>query len=91
MVFGSNALVTKPALSFAPMLTVYIFNLYGYQTLKSHTAGAPLPNVDISQLHQVMFHTVCLTGIVVGICQTLAWSQYTIRNSHIRQPKHLES
>ena len=34
MVFGTNALFTKPAQSLSPMLVVYILNQYGYESLK---------------------------------------------------------
>lgn len=34
MVFGTNALFTKPAQSLAPMLVVSILNQYGYESLK---------------------------------------------------------
>lgn len=35
MVFGTNALFTKPAQSLAPMLVVFILNQYGYEELKN--------------------------------------------------------
>nr|XP_029507456.1 transmembrane protein 180-like [Oncorhynchus nerka] len=34
MVFGTNALFTKPAQSLAPMLVVSILNQFGYENLK---------------------------------------------------------
>lgn len=34
MVFGTNALFTKPAQSLAPMIVLYILNQYGYEQLK---------------------------------------------------------
>lgn len=40
MVFGTNALFTKPAQSLAPMLVLKIFNQYGYEELKE--AGSDL-------------------------------------------------
>ncbi|CAD5116589.1 DgyrCDS5466 [Dimorphilus gyrociliatus] len=51
MVYGTNALLTKPAQSLAPMITVAIFNVYGYSSknsakssneLKCRPDGAPL-------------------------------------------------
>lgn len=34
MVFGTNALFTKPAQSLAPMLVVTLLNKFGYEDLK---------------------------------------------------------
>lgn len=34
MVFGTNALFTKPAQSLAPMLVISILNQFGYERLK---------------------------------------------------------
>ncbi len=34
MVFGTNALFTKPAQSLAPMLVVSVLNQYGYAEIK---------------------------------------------------------
>lgn len=34
MVFGTNALFTKPAQSLAPMIVVNILNQFGYEQLK---------------------------------------------------------
>lgn len=34
MVFGTNALFTKPAQSLAPMMVLTILNQFGYQQLK---------------------------------------------------------
>lgn len=41
MVFGTNALFTKPAQSFAPMLVVYILNIYGYEDMKDGNVTDP--------------------------------------------------
>lgn len=34
MVFGTNAVIVKPAQSVAPMIVVAILNHYGYEQLK---------------------------------------------------------
>ncbi|KAK1785587.1 hypothetical protein P4O66_018948, partial [Electrophorus voltai] len=41
MVFGTNALFTKPAQSLAPMLVVSILNLYGYGEMKDGQTADP--------------------------------------------------
>lgn len=38
MVFGTNALFTKPAQSLAPMLVVTILNQFGYENLNNEVA-----------------------------------------------------
>lgn len=37
MVFGTNALFTKPAQSLAPMMVLSILNQFGYEHLKDAT------------------------------------------------------
>ncbi len=91
MVFGTNALVTKPAVSLAPMITVYIMNLHGYQTIQVHGAGTTVNPLDTTDLHNTMFNTVCLTGFVIGLLQIVIWASYTIRKSHITQTNYVET
>lgn len=76
MVFGTNALLTKPATSLAPMITVYFLNQYGYEAYK---AGK---STDLTLLKSTVFLTACWTPIVIGLLQHFLWKQYTIRNSH---------
>jgi Na+/melibiose symporter-like transporter len=38
--FGLNALITKPAQSFAPMITVAILNFYGYSSITRKTGAS---------------------------------------------------
>ena len=87
MVFGTNALITKPAISMAPMLAVWLFNKYGYDKLKTPATSAA---VDLDSLHSAMFNLTSLTPVVVGFLEVCVWSLYTIRHSHETIPKHLE-
>lgn len=91
MVFGTNALITKPAISFAPMLTVAIFNKYGY-TRHNATAHATASSQDLvhSDLNNAMLLVTAVTPIVIGSIQLIIWSFYTIRNSHTTTAKHTE-
>jgi len=91
MVFGLNALVTKPAISVAPMITVALLNSYGYSsTASSKFPGASTSTVtaseiqraDSSGLTDAMFYVTCAVPIVTGILQLLIWRFYTIRDSH---------
>ena len=75
MVFGTNALITKPAMSLAPMLTVYIFNKYGYEQLNT---TAMLPPSVTSGLHHCMVTMAWVNAVVVGLLQMLVWSKFNI-------------
>ncbi|XP_055507547.1 transmembrane protein 180-like isoform X1 [Leucoraja erinacea] len=89
MVFGTNALFTKPAQSLAPMLVVTILNQYDYEKLKDI---ATLTNQSgLEDLHRVMFGLVCLTPMCIALLQILAWTPFSIRESHADVPKYLDS
>jgi Na+/melibiose symporter-like transporter len=50
MVFGLNALITKPSISLAPMVTVAILNAYGYSEVQrkaSESAAAAAAEVTV--------------------------------------------
>ncbi|KAL4235212.1 MFS/sugar transport protein [Mactra antiquata] len=76
MVFGTNALVVKPAISLSPMLIVSILNRYGYDRLKDDT----LSSDEVTTLSGVMFNLLCLFPFIIGSIQYCAWSLYTIRD-----------
>ena len=88
MVFGTNALVTKPAISFAPMLVVSILNRHGYESVKTATAMPPGVTVD---LNSTMFNVMCFIPVSIGLLQLIIWSRYTIRNSHLTITKYVET
>ena len=77
MVYGTNALVVKPAISLAPMVVVTILNRYGYDQLQKKT----LTESQVEDLKSVMFTLICCIPLVVGMLQTLVWSYYTIREN----------
>ena len=88
MVFGTNALITKPAISIAPMVTVALLNKHGYEYAKNNS---PMPDgYNTGDLHSCMFYLLVVTPIAVGLLQLLIWSRYTIRNSHIEVSKYSE-
>ncbi|KAF7666390.1 hypothetical protein LDENG_00107650 [Lucifuga dentata] len=80
MVFGTNALFTKPAQSLAPMLVLNILNHFGYEQLKQ--AGSDSDPSSLESLHRVMFCLVCLVPMCVASLQVLAWRPFSIRSSH---------
>ncbi|XP_029433552.1 transmembrane protein 180-like [Rhinatrema bivittatum] len=81
MVFGTNALFTKPAQSLAPMLVVTILNQFGYENLNNKSVQ-PDPSLFLG-LHDAMFSLICLIPLLIAIIQIVVWTPYSIRNSHV--------
>lgn len=80
MVFGTNALFTKPAQSLAPMLVVTILNQFGYENLNTNGIQ-PDPSLFLG-LHGAMFSLICLVPLCIAVLQIITWTPYSIRNSH---------
>ncbi|KAI1883902.1 hypothetical protein AGOR_G00220870 [Albula goreensis] len=89
MVFGTNALFTKPAQSLAPMLVVSILNQFGYEKLKEASAAAD-PS-SLQALHSAMFSLVCLVPLCVAAVQILAWRPFSIQDSHTVDAKYVDT
>ncbi|XP_063790527.1 transmembrane protein 180-like [Pseudophryne corroboree] len=81
MVFGTNALFTKPAQSLAPMFVVTILNQYGYEHL-TNKADEPNPSLFLG-LHDAMFYLTCIVPLCIAIIQIILWRPYSIRSSHV--------
>ena len=81
MVFGANALITKPAVSLAPMTSVAILGYFGYQ--HAQTTGELAMSVTDPQVSDAMFYLAAITPVVIGTLQLAVWSGYTLRNTHI--------
>ncbi|XP_061701659.1 transmembrane protein 180-like isoform X2 [Syngnathoides biaculeatus] len=88
MVFGTNALFTKPAQSLAPMLVLNILNQFGYEEMKD--AGRDSDPRALSSLHSVMFYMVCAVPMCVAGVQILAWRLFSIRSSHTVDSKYID-
>lgn len=88
MVFGLNALVTKPSVSLAPMVTVAILSRYGYsgqEKIESNTSqsiGHSSENTISLDPATAMFNLTCFIPVIIGTLQLVLWSFYTIRTSH---------
>ncbi|KAJ4931822.1 hypothetical protein JOQ06_010262 [Pogonophryne albipinna] len=89
MVFGTNALFTKPAQSLAPMIVLTILNQFGYEQLKEAETGSN-PSAWGS-LRSVMFYLVCLVPLCVAALQVLSWRLFSIRSSHTVDTKYLDN
>ncbi|XP_028412326.1 transmembrane protein 180-like isoform X1 [Dendronephthya gigantea] len=89
LVFGTNALFTKPAQSFAPMLIVAILSSYGYDD-KSHTmkpTTSPGSLSSSADLKTVMFNVMCFLPAIIAILQILVWNSYTLRGRRDKTPE----
>ena len=84
MVLATNALITKPALSVAPMIAVSILNMYGYEDFKTNK----LEYVD--GLKDSMFSMASLFPVIIGTIQYICWSGYKIRKQHLATVKYVE-
>ncbi|XP_058566761.1 transmembrane protein 180-like isoform X3 [Neofelis nebulosa] len=71
MVFGINALFTKPAQSLAPMMILSKLKQYGYGNADKST---------IFDLHDAMFNLICLFPLGIAVIQILVWSPFSMRN-----------
>ncbi|XP_074552425.1 transmembrane protein 180-like [Halichoeres trimaculatus] len=89
MVFGTNALFTKPAQSLAPMLVLSILNQFGYQQLKD--AGSASDPSALESLHCAMFYLVCLVPMCISALQAVAWRPFSIRNSHTSETNYIDN
>lgn len=81
MVFGTNALFTKPAQSLAPMFVVTILNQYGYEHL-TNKVDQPDPSLFLG-LHDAMFYLTCIVPLCIAVIQIIIWTPYSIRTSHV--------
>ena len=88
LVFGTNALITKPAISLSPLITLAILEAYGYKELQSEAVP---PSNNLVDLHIAMFNMLCVSPFVTGILQLLVWSFYRLRQTHTVIASHVES
>ncbi|XP_070534773.1 transmembrane protein 180-like [Ptychodera flava] len=82
MFFGMNALFIKPAQSLAPVFVVGILKSNGYGQIRADSD----PSVA-DQLHGTMFQVLCMLPFVLGVVQSLLWTKYTLRDSHLTTQK----
>ncbi|XP_026545094.1 transmembrane protein 180-like isoform X2 [Notechis scutatus] len=81
MVFGTNALFTKPAQSLAPMLVVSVLNQFGFADLNSKAVN-PDSSLYLG-LHDAMFYMICLVPLCITAIQILTWTPFSIQNTHL--------
>ncbi|XP_064617676.1 transmembrane protein 180-like [Liolophura sinensis] len=81
MIYGTNALIVKPANSLSPMVVTAILNWYGYSDLRENSEDRS-SWTGYTQLQEAMLAILCFMPVVVGVIQMAAWSRYTLRNTH---------
>ena len=77
MVFATNALITKPAISIAPMIAVAYLGHYGYNRMNSVASGVTMSSISAnSELGAAMITLTCVTSLVIGSIQFATWLLY---------------
>jgi len=80
VIFGLNALITKPAISIAPMVIVYVLDNYNYELYKKNIMT---DDAALDELTSVMFIMLCLMAVVPGALQWLTFRNYSLREKHL--------
>ncbi|XP_068749576.1 transmembrane protein 180-like [Montipora capricornis] len=79
MIFGTNALFTKPAQSLAPMMVVHILSWYGYKDIQGISKGESKSAGPSPQLLDAMFGLLCMVPLVVAVVQIVVWTFYPLK------------
>lgn len=79
MIFGSNALFTKPAQSLAPMLVVHILSWYGYKKTQDISKDTSNLGARNQQLLDAMFGLLCIIPLIVATVQIIVWKFYPLK------------
>jgi Na+/melibiose symporter-like transporter len=98
--FGINALLTKPAQSIIPVLTVGLWTAYGYRktddveaapaadgAVASPAANPILSSPQAAQLQHVIFLCCTLGPLLTGLVQALLWRHYSLHGARLAQVK----
>jgi Na+/melibiose symporter-like transporter len=95
MFFGTNALLTKPAQSFAPIITFYVLSLHGYrETTAATTPGShklAWSGDEYGDLRHSMLTQAVFLPLVLTVVQLMAWTLWFTLNadtiSHLKIKK----
>ncbi|XP_074637522.1 transmembrane protein 180-like isoform X2 [Acropora palmata] len=79
MIFGTNALFTKPAQSLAPMMVVHILSRYGYKDSQQTGKGEIVSVIASQQLKDAMFCLLCMVPLLVAVFQIIFWKFYPLK------------
>ncbi|XP_076805110.1 transmembrane protein 180-like [Clavelina lepadiformis] len=92
MAFGTNALITKPANSLAPMLVVAALDRYGYEHIRQLGTNWQEKTEPFEQakLGNAMFKLLCLLPTMLSLLQILIWKFYKLQNTYQTDVKYTE-
>lgn len=77
LVFTLNALITKPAISVAPIVITSVLNIRRYsEFVKSPTS---FTDSQVSDLFDLMFWLVCLFPLATGVIEALVLLPYRMK------------
>ena len=94
--FGINALLTKPAQSIAPVLTVGLWNRFGFRAQhEGQAAGTSTEMIrdpirsspQADDLVRVVFLCCTVGPLLIGLVQAMLWSLYTLRGEKLKRVK----
>jgi len=89
-VFGTNALITKPAQSLAPMLVLFLLNPFRFQEFKRDPSS--FSSGRFEDLRSATLMLLWVWPLTVGLLQLTVFSRYTLRNTHQTiVARHVES
>lgn len=79
MIFGTNAMFTKPAQSLAPMMVVHILSWYGYKDSQNMKKDKSLSGSTTQELLDAMFSLLCFIPLFVAVVQIVVWKFYPLK------------
>jgi len=86
VIFGLNALITKPAISIAPMIVVYVLDKYNYELYKKNQLT---DSAALDELTSTMFYLLCLMAVIPSALQWLAFRNYSLREKHLASVENI--
>ncbi len=88
MIFGANALLTKPGQSFAPLLGWLVLHSISYRDSRTYPEGASLGLADsVASMHQTMFLMLVCVPFCCAVVQLVLWSRYTLKDTYLKDIK----
>ena len=80
-IYGSNALLTKPAHSLAPSFGALLLRPYGYGATTDGSAGYH-PDIQYA-----LFYMLVYSNLICAIVQLLLWLFYSLHSQHLKETR----
>jgi Na+/melibiose symporter-like transporter len=84
VIYGANALFTKPGQSLAPMFGWALLRKVGYGSVKP---TVELRGEGIGRMRSGMFEMLVVLPAACAVIQLVLWSQFTLRDSYLQKVK----